>query len=114
MAIASTMVFHEVLFLLDEQYPLGIDRIGKSNYSFKTYEDSGDLFEILRAYNPHIVLNDILDTSREYISSLKEEGYLKVLQYSFKKQGGAETQKNSCLFATNSVEMLKMTIWHQI
>ena len=27
--------------------------------------------------------------------TLKEEGYLKVLQYSFKKQGGAETQKNS-------------------
>lgn len=78
LAIASKMVFHEVLFLLDEQYPLGIDRIGKSNYSFKTYEDSRDLFEILRVYNPHIVLNDILDTSREYIASLKEEGYFVV------------------------------------
>ena len=78
LAIASKLVFHEVLFLADEHYPLGVDILSKFNYAHKTYEDSQDLFNILREYGPHIVVNDILDTSEEYISSLKQEGYFVV------------------------------------
>ena len=76
--IASKLVFHEVLFLIDEHYQLGIDMINKFNYSFKTYDDFDDLFKILKEYNPHIVLNDILNTSGEYVSSLKTDGYFVV------------------------------------
>lgn len=76
--IASKLVFHEVLFLIDEHHQLGIDMINKFNYSFKTYDDFDDLFKILKEYNPHIVLNDILNTSGEYVSSLKTDGYFVV------------------------------------
>ena len=78
MAIASKLVFHEVLFLVDEHYQLGVDIVCKSNYSYKIYEDLGDLFKILNEYGPHIVVNDTLDTSEEYISDLKEQGYFVV------------------------------------
>ncbi|WP_405275090.1 cytidylyltransferase domain-containing protein [Methanobrevibacter sp.] len=78
LAIASKLVFHEVLFLVDEHYQLGVDIVCKSNYSYKIYEDLGDLFKILNEYGPHIVVNDILDTSEEYISDLKEHGYFVV------------------------------------
>ena len=78
LAIASKLVFHEVLFLVDEHQQLGVDILNKFNYAHKTYDDLDDLFNILREYGPHIVVNDILDTSEEYIHSLKQEGYFVV------------------------------------
>lgn len=78
LAIASKLVFHEVLFLVNEHHQLGVDILSKVNYAHRTYEDSNDLFKILNKYNPHIVVNDLLDTSEEYISTLKEKGYFVV------------------------------------
>ena len=78
LSIASKLVFHEVLFLLDEQYQLGIDIVDSYNYPFKLYDGEDDLIKILREYSPQIVVNDILDTSEEYISILKDDGYFVV------------------------------------
>ena len=78
LAMASKLVFHEVLFLTDERHQLGVDILSKFNYDYKTYEDSQELFDILEEYGAHIVVNDIQDTSEEYISNLKEKGYFVV------------------------------------
>lgn len=78
LSIASKLVFHEVLFLLDEQHSLGINIVDNHNYTYKTYDGVDDLINILREYNPQMVINDILDTSAEYISTLKQEGYFVV------------------------------------
>ena len=78
LSIASKLVFHEVLFLLDEQYQLGIDIVDSYNYPFKLYDGEDDLLKILKEYSPQVVLNDILDTSIEYVSSLKNDGYFVV------------------------------------
>lgn len=75
LSIASKLVFHEVLFLLDERRQLGVDLVQNRNYSFMTYDDEDDLLSILRQYSPDIVINDILDTTTEYMSMLKDEGY---------------------------------------
>ena len=72
------MVFHDVLFLLDEAHQLGIDIIENYNYPLQLYDGKDDLVNKLREYSPQIVINDILDTSEEYISILKEEGYFVV------------------------------------
>ena len=78
LSIASKLVFHDVLFLLDERHQLGIDIIGNYNYPFKLHDGEDDLVKILKEYSPQIVVNDILDTSKEYISKLKDEGYFVV------------------------------------
>lgn len=78
LAIASKLVFHEVLFLIDEHHQMGVDIVSGCNYSYRVYEDLGDLFTILKEFGTHIVINDIQDTSEEYISSLKQEGYFVV------------------------------------
>ncbi|MBE6501392.1 MAG: UDP-2,4-diacetamido-2,4,6-trideoxy-beta-L-altropyranose hydrolase [Methanobrevibacter thaueri] len=78
LSIASKLVFHEVLFLMDEQRQLGIDIVGNYNYPYKLYDGEDDLVKILREYSPQIVVNDILDTSIEYVSQLKEDGYFVV------------------------------------
>lgn len=75
LAIASKLVFHEVLFLTDEHYPLGSEIFEKKNFSFKTFEDLPDLLKILSENNIQIVINDVLNTSEGYISALKQEGY---------------------------------------
>lgn len=78
LSIASKLVFHEVLFLLDERYQLGIDIVDSYHYPFKLYDGEDDLIKILREYSPQIVVNDILDTSEDYISLLKDDGYFVV------------------------------------
>ncbi len=75
LAVASKLVFHEVLFLLDESHQLGIDIIEKYNYNYKIYDGKDDLINCLRDYSPDLLLNDIADTSSEYISILRDEGY---------------------------------------
>lgn len=77
-SLASKLVFHEVLFLIKENHQLAINTLDKLNYSFKTYEDFPELFDVLNKFNAHIVVNDILDTSEEYILTLKENGYFVV------------------------------------
>ena len=78
LSIASKLVFHDVLFLLDEAHQLGIDIVDSYNYPFKLYDGFDDLADILKEYSPNIVINDILDTSAEYIATLKEDGYFVV------------------------------------
>lgn len=78
LSIASKLVFHDVLFLLDEQHQLGIDIIENYNYPFKLHDGEDDLLKLLKEYSPEIVVNDILDTSREYVTQLKDEGYFVV------------------------------------
>ena len=74
-SIASKLLSDDVLFLLDEKYQLGIDIVNSFNYPYKVYDGEDDLFKLLEKYNPQIVVNDILDTSKEYVSRQKELGY---------------------------------------
>ena len=75
LAIASKLVSDDVVFFLNKDYQLGIDIISSNNYSYKIYRNSKELFKILREFNPEIIVNDILDTSYDYISALINEGY---------------------------------------
>lgn len=75
LSLASKLVFDDVLFLIDEHLQLGIDIVSGNNFSYKSYEDQKELLDELKEFDPQIVINDILDTSEEYIVALKEEGY---------------------------------------
>ncbi len=48
------------------------------NYPFKLYDGNDDLLRILDEYSPQLIINDILDTTAEYVSSLKNQGYFVV------------------------------------
>lgn len=78
LSIASKLVFHDVLLLLDESHKLGIDIVSGYNYPYEVYNGSDDLFDKLGQYMPQIVINDILDTSVEYVLKLKTKGYFVV------------------------------------
>ncbi len=78
LSIASKLINHEVIFLLDESQPLGIDIVSNNNYPFITHnskKDKKDILDKINEYNPDIIINDILNTNSKYIKSLKDKNY---------------------------------------
>ncbi|MDD2644255.1 MAG: glycosyltransferase [Methanobacteriaceae archaeon] len=74
LAIASKLVNHDVMFLLNENKEIGINIIKNYNYPYITHKEDNILGKI-KEYEPDIVVNDILNTSSSYIKSLKDEDY---------------------------------------
>ena len=74
-SLASKLLSDNVLFFLDENHQLGIDIVKSFNFPFKVYDGEDELFKLLEEFNPKIVVNDIFDTTKEYVSHLKELGF---------------------------------------
>ncbi|WP_296861754.1 cytidylyltransferase domain-containing protein [uncultured Methanobrevibacter sp.] len=74
-SLASRLLSDNVLFFIDENYPLGVDFVKSFNFPFKLYDGNDDLFNKLNEFNPKIVVNDVFDTTKEYVSHLKEMGF---------------------------------------
>lgn len=69
--IASRIMEHEVVFLMDESKELGINIIRKNNYPIETFNEN--CLEKIKDLKPDIVINDILDTDKEYMDFFREE-----------------------------------------
>jgi CMP-N-acetylneuraminic acid synthetase/spore coat polysaccharide biosynthesis predicted glycosyltransferase SpsG len=78
LTLANNIMDHEVIFLMDRQHKLGIDLVKKQNFNVQTFV--GDPLSKINEIKPDIVINDILDTTKEYILSLKEMG-IKVFNF---------------------------------
>lgn len=75
LAIAHNLISHDVTFISKNNPPLGIETILANNYPCLTYDDSDELLEVINKLNPDLIINDILDTSFEYISKLRDKDY---------------------------------------
>ena len=77
--LANKLVFyHNISFLMNSHKKLGIEKVKEYNYPIITFDDEKEIFEKMEKISPHIVINDILDTKREYIKELKNRGYFVV------------------------------------
>ncbi|MBT2756713.1 UDP-2,4-diacetamido-2,4,6-trideoxy-beta-L-altropyranose hydrolase [Mesobacillus foraminis] len=72
LTLANNIMDHDLIFLMNSQHRLGIDLVKSQN--FKVVEFDDDSLSIINSIKPDIVINDILDTTKEYILSLKEVG----------------------------------------
>ncbi|CAM2760992.1 glycosyltransferase [Hathewaya histolytica] len=70
--IASKITEHEVIFLMNSKCKLGIDIVSKNNYPIVTFEDN--LWDTIDRLSPDIIINDILDSKKEYMKELKDRG----------------------------------------
>jgi CMP-N-acetylneuraminic acid synthetase len=75
LSLSSKLKMNDFLFLVDENYQLGIDILNSYKLPIKVYDGENELFDFLKEYNPQIVINDISDTSKEYVYHQKELGY---------------------------------------
>lgn len=72
LTLAYRLTGHEVVFLCDPAYSLGIEKLRAAH--MKVIEVDGDegALEWVRAHRPDILVNDCLDTTASYIQSMKK------------------------------------------
>ncbi len=86
--VANDILNHEVIFLVDRKSDLAYNKINEKNYPV-IQQTSEDIVDDILKLTPDIVVNDRLDTDREYILSLKREG-IKVINFEDLGSGALE------------------------
>jgi len=68
LTLAYKLTGHELLFVADKESDIGIERIKESNFPIITVADDAEFEAVLSREKPDILINDILDTSAEYMT----------------------------------------------
>ncbi len=68
--IANDLLEHRIAFLCDSKSRLAFDLIQSKNYEVYMQSEN-DIIDDIRKLNPHVIINDILDTGTEYMQALK-------------------------------------------
>jgi len=61
--LAHRLIDHQLLFVTDERWALGAQLLEESHFPLAQISDQASYERVLDEYRPHIVINDILDTS---------------------------------------------------
>lgn len=72
LTIAYCLVEHNVVFLCDSRYREGIDKLKSCNMPVVELSDNQELLDWLQVNKPNVFVNDCLDTSVEYVESIKQ------------------------------------------
>ncbi len=67
LTLAYKLTGHELVFAASEDSDIGIDKIKESNFDVISIKDDAHFEQILKERTPDILINDILDTSAEYM-----------------------------------------------
>jgi len=68
--IADHLFEHDIRFAVSQSDDMAIEALEESNYDYEIFEDDTAFLDYIRAQTPSIVVNDILDTSAEYVETL--------------------------------------------
>lgn len=71
LALAYNLIGHEIMFVTKEGCEAGIQKLKDSFLPMTVVKNDEGFFEFLKEYKPDIVVNDCLDTTEEYIKTLK-------------------------------------------
>ena len=80
LTLAYKFIDHDVQFAVSARSNLGKSKIDASNFKYAIYESETDIYNIIKKEKIDIVINDLLDTSDDYIKRLKELD-LKVINF---------------------------------
>jgi spore coat polysaccharide biosynthesis predicted glycosyltransferase SpsG len=64
----------DILILMNKNRDLGSKKFNEHLYNVRTFSNNEELWKIIDEFDPHIVFNDILNTSFTYIRKLKKRG----------------------------------------
>jgi len=71
LTLAYKLTGHDILFVLDSESDMGIAKIKESNFNMEIVDSERDFEGILIKEKPDILVNDILDTTDEYMMMCK-------------------------------------------
>ena len=67
LTLAYKLTGHDIIFVAAKDSDIGIERIREANFPVVTIEDETEFEQFLSEQHPDILVNDILDTTREYM-----------------------------------------------
>lgn len=73
LSLAYHLTGHDILFVTKKDYELGVKKLQESYFPIRIINENEDIFEIIDDFQPDIVVNDILDTEKSYMSALKQK-----------------------------------------
>lgn len=68
LTLAYKLTGHEITFVCDKDSDIGIAKIRESNFPLEVITDENDFEKFLAEEKPDILVNDILDTTEEYMT----------------------------------------------
>lgn len=71
--IANDILNHNIEFLVDKNSGLALEKIKSKNYKV-SIQKCDNIIDDIKEINPNVVINDRLDTTKEYIKRIKEIG----------------------------------------
>ena len=72
--IANDILNHQITFLVDKDSEMAFNAIKSKNYPV-IIQQKDDIIDDVRLINPDVIINDKLDTSKEYMQQLKKQNY---------------------------------------
>lgn len=72
LTLAYKMIGHDLLFVTDSQSDMGIQKLESSFFPMKVVKDDQEYEKVLAEYAPDVIVNDILNTSEEYMKLVKK------------------------------------------
>lgn len=70
--LASNLFEHDVLIVTSEKSDMGIEKLKLSNLKYAIVRDVDNLLKLLEEIQPDILINDILNTTEEYVLNVKK------------------------------------------
>ena len=67
LTLAYKLTGHDILFVLDSESDIGIAKLKEANFPYEVIENEREFEGILQRVKPDILVNDILNTSAEYM-----------------------------------------------
>lgn len=67
LTLAYKLTAHEILFVADSESDIGIERLKEANFPVIAVENELEFEEVLKREKPDILVNDILDTTQDYM-----------------------------------------------
>lgn len=67
LTLAYKLIGHDLLFVTDSESHMGIKKLQESFFPMKVVKDDAEFEQVLSEYQPDIVVNDILNTTPEYM-----------------------------------------------
>lgn len=69
--LAFSMIEHDVCLLISNKSKEGIEKIKETNLPYRIIKNNEEIDEIINIFKPDIWVNDCLNTTKEYIETLK-------------------------------------------
>lgn len=72
--LADHLFEHDILFAVTPSDDIAIDMLEESNYDYHIFDDEAAFLSFVEANSPDIVINDILNTTAEYVTRAQDAG----------------------------------------